>query len=258
MKKLTLALAFIAISLISFAQTSLNADIVMSRFQRFYNAKMDDSIRAMFSKTWGATPEKLKQVWEDGSAGGLHKDYGKIISIKYIGEMDDDPSTKLYKVVTDKDTHATGISLDEENRFLNFRFHTSSDHINKLMGKDEISQTEYPVEVFDKAMTRFQKFYNAKMDDSIANMFSDSWSNIPKSRLWGDGRCEELQKDYGTITSFKFIGEMNDDPFVKLYKVTTTKETYATGLSLDEKKQLMTFRFKTSSSHINKLMEESK
>jgi hypothetical protein len=110
----------------------------------------------------------------------------------------------------------------------------------------------------DAEMSRFRKFYNARMDDSIRNMFSESWANMPKEQLWSTGECTDLQKKYGEIKTFIYIGEMDDDPTVKLYKVVTTKKTYATGLSIDKNNKLETFRFDTSSPYINKLLKNSK
>jgi hypothetical protein len=110
----------------------------------------------------------------------------------------------------------------------------------------------------DGEMERFKKFYNNKMDDSIAAMFSDNWRSVPKDQLWPKNECAGLQKKYGTIKSFAYIGEMDDDPSVKLYKVITTKKTYATGISLDDKNKMETFRFDTTSPHIKELMKKHK
>jgi len=110
----------------------VNYEKAMSAYQQYYNTHNADGIRDMFSDVWKDykpklyTPEEQKQQ-EDK--------YGsRLISYKYIGS--DEDGTQLYKVVYEKSTHAMGISLDREGKFLNFRPKTSSSHINALLAKN--------------------------------------------------------------------------------------------------------------------------
>ena len=97
------------------------------------------------------------------------------------------------------------------------------------------------------------------MDDSVRHMFSPTtWSDFSPEQLWSTGECADLQKKYGDIKSFTYIGVMDDDSTLKLYKTVTTKKTFATGISIDKDSKLETFRFHTSSPHIDRLMKEAK
>jgi hypothetical protein len=115
------------------AQSQVDYENVMARFQKFYNAGQSDSIQAMFSDDWGTTPEKRARLWRNGD--GLLKEYGKIKSMKYLGVEAEDPDKKvrIFKVICTKNTHATGLSIDKMGKLQTFRFDTSSDGIDEMM-----------------------------------------------------------------------------------------------------------------------------
>lgn len=139
MKRLLLAVLFFTGSLHSYAQSedrfgqmAYNPrayDVVIAQFQKYYNSMQKDSIPDLYSDEWG---EQKDRLWDKKTMKKLHKKYGSMRSYTYIGEMDD-KSASLYKVVFSKSTHAMGILLDKEGKLLNFRFNTSSDHIDNLM-----------------------------------------------------------------------------------------------------------------------------
>lgn len=135
MKKAFLAVLIIALPCIVSAQTQADYEEVAARFVKFYNANQVDNIIDMFSDKLGETHEKRARLWDNNDY--LLNKYGKIISINYIGvdESDPDLGLRVFKVVATKSTHATSFSLDSTNKFLTYRFKTTSEGIEELMKK---------------------------------------------------------------------------------------------------------------------------
>lgn len=106
----------------------------MQNFKKFYNAAQGDSINSMYGRGW----DKMKQtkaLWTNVKAKELLKEYGKLISFKFIGVDKEDPQ-KVYvfqTVFSKKHDNATSFTLDSENKFGTFRFSTSSDEIIRLI-----------------------------------------------------------------------------------------------------------------------------
>jgi hypothetical protein len=101
----------------------------------------------------------------------------------------------------------------------------------------------------DEVMKKFQTFYNANLADSIQTLFPHG------SPIWEGQKTNKIHEQYGDMISMKYIGETPADPNVKIYKIKTTKKTFALGLSLKKSGKLENFRFETRSPSINALME---
>jgi hypothetical protein len=109
---------------------------------------------------------------------------------------------------------------------------------------------------YDNAMARFMKFYNANQADSICNLFSDTWGEHKKT-LWTSQDLMETKREYGEMTSFKYMGVEPGDS-IRLYKTVCTKKTFGTGISLDTDNKMLTHRFHTTSPYIKKLLRKTK
>ena len=114
---------------------------------------------------------------------------------------------------------------------------------------------------YEKALTKFQTFYNVGKGDSINTMYGHDWDRMKLTKaLWTNTKATELLKQYGKLKSFNFIGIDNSDPD-KVYVFETIfskagKKT--TSLSLDENFSLGTFRFITTSKTISALQKKHK
>ena len=104
----------------------------------------------------------------------------------------------------------------------------------------------------ENAMEKFKNFYNDAQPDSICNMFSDIWGKSKKS-LFTKKEINKLQNEYGKIISYKFAGidSVTDKNKIRLFITTYTKSIQVTGFVIDNKNKFETFRFSTSSPHID-------
>ena len=114
-------------------QTSEDLEATLTKFKKYYNQRQVDSLCDMASDSWG---EHKKTFFTAKQLASLTDKYGEMRSFKYIG-CDPDDGTPLFKTVFTKSTHAMGILLDNESKFLNFRFKTSSDYIDGLLAKNK-------------------------------------------------------------------------------------------------------------------------
>lgn len=118
------------------------------------------------------------------------------------------------------------------------------------------SKTDY-----EKAMARFQTFYNAGRGDGINAMFGHAWDEMKlRKALWTNADAAESLKEYGKLKSFKFIGIDESDPN-KVYVFDTIFSkagTKTTSLTLNQDHSLGTFRFITSSESISALQRKQK
>lgn len=105
---------------------------VMGRFKNFYNDKLADSVVNMFSD-----PADMKSFYTQQMQEELMKDYGRIISFKYMAMEDSSSDVALFKMVCEKSVHMMGISINEKNKLGTFRFETSSPFIDKLLAKEK-------------------------------------------------------------------------------------------------------------------------
>ncbi len=99
---------------------------------------------------------------------------------------------------------------------------------------------------YEKAMSKFQKFYNKGQGDSINAMFGHIPDDMKFSRrLWTDDTNAERLKEYGKLKSFKFIGIDESDPEkVYVFKTIFSKAgAKTTSLTLYEDNSVGTFRF---------------
>ena len=115
---------------------------------------------------------------------------------------------------------------------------------------------------YKHAIARFMKYYNNQEADSMANLFSDTWGS-EKNSLWPKKRIEEQTIRYGKMKSYRFVesyrpanGDGGGDGLA-LFKTTFNRSKHMTALSLDKQNKIMTFRFKTSSPHIDSLLSKS-
>ncbi|HJV78674.1 MAG TPA: hypothetical protein VJ602_09840 [Paludibacter sp.] len=111
------------------------------------------------------------------------------------------------------------------------------------------------------AMVKFQKLYNAGQGDSINALFGHRPAEMKSSRpLWTNAENAALLKEYGTLTSFQFIGIDRADPDnVYVYKTVFSKAgTKTTSLTLYKDLSVGTFRFITTSESISDLVRKSK
>jgi hypothetical protein len=116
---------------------------------------------------------------------------------------------------------------------------------------------------YEQVVGKFMKFYNAKsMPDSIINMYADMWKKM-KKHLWTTELNQELLNKYGTMQSYKYLelykpsnGDGGGDGLA-FFKVVFTKSIHVMGIALDKKNKLVTFRFDTSSPHIDSLLKKN-
>jgi hypothetical protein len=113
------------------------------------------------------------------------------------------------------------------------------------------SQTKHD---YERAMVKFQRFYNAGQADSISKMFDNDATFI-----WNNKNILSSLQKFGTLKSFKFIGIDRLDPQnVYVFKTTFSKAgTKTTSLTLNKNNQLETFRFITSSEGITELLKKN-
>ncbi len=132
MKNILFILLFLPV--IGFAQTRKDHERVMAKFVKHYNNKQGDNIIRMWKG--GEYDEWNHQMWSDEQLISMHKDYGKIVSYKYLGIDTEDPNPGLavfetqFSVVGWK---TTSMTIDKEGWLGTFRFITSSDGINKML-----------------------------------------------------------------------------------------------------------------------------
>ncbi|MBL7723871.1 MAG: hypothetical protein JNK27_06965 [Chitinophagaceae bacterium] len=116
------------------------------------------------------------------------------------------------------------------------------------------SKTDY-----ENAMTKFQKFYNAGLGDSINAMFGYSPDDFkPTKPLWTNEGNASALKEFGTLKSFKYIGIDKSDTYDVYVFVTIFSKAGAktTSLTLNKNYSLGTFRFITTSDGINDLLKK--
>lgn len=111
----------------------------------------------------------------------------------------------------------------------------------------------------EKAMTKFQHFYNTGQGDSINAMFGHTWDQMKNYKpIWTKEGNAEMLEQYGTLESFQFIGIDRSDP----QKVYVFQTKFAKGgekttsLTIDKDNKLATFRFITISGRITKLLNK--
>ena len=110
---------------------------------------------------------------------------------------------------------------------------------------------------YEIAIARFTKFYNSKQADSIQNMWSPKEDN-----MWDVKMTEGVNKKYGKIVSYKYLGIDSTDTEqhgLAVFKIQFSKAgKKALSLTMEKGKYLGTFRFITSSPHIDKMLREAK
>lgn len=110
-------------------QRKSDFETVMEQFVANYNSRNDEAIRQTFQNY-----EEIKNsFWQDGNAERLAREYGNIISAKFMGFSTED-GVALFKIKAEKKTFAFGMSLNK-GKFENFRFHTSSPEIDTMLAK---------------------------------------------------------------------------------------------------------------------------
>ena len=108
---------------------------VMRQFKVYYNAHNAEEIDNMFSDTWG---DRKKSLYTTKVLDEQMKQYGKLISFKYMGQDEGDryQAIALFKMVFEKSVHVMGISIHKDHKLGTFRPETSSPYIDKLLAKE--------------------------------------------------------------------------------------------------------------------------
>ncbi len=118
------------------AQTKTDAEHVMARLQKFYNAGQYDSVYTLFSDS---DRKMLTKERNSESMKWFADTAGKMLSFQYLGVDNDDPDhvTVFMTKWSKNDDKTSSFSLDRENKFLDFRLWTSSPGIDKLLKKNK-------------------------------------------------------------------------------------------------------------------------
>ena len=114
---------------------------------------------------------------------------------------------------------------------------------------------------FENAMTKFQKFYNVGLGDSLSAMFGyEPNEPRPTKSLWTNESNASALEKFGTLKSFKFIGVDKSDTYDVYVFITNFSKAgeQTTSLTLNKDKSLGTFRFITSSVGIDDLVKKYK
>ncbi len=116
---------------------------------------------------------------------------------------------------------------------------------------------------YEHTVAKFMKFYNANQPDSICSQYSDEWGEAKKT-LWTKEKTDDIKKRYGKMISYKFLDLYNDGTGdgggsgLAFFKTKFEKSTHIMGITLNKKNELLTFRFKTTSPHIDSLLAANK
>jgi hypothetical protein len=108
---------------------------------------------------------------------------------------------------------------------------------------------------YERAMKTFSASYNGGDARAICAMFSDVWG-ARKRKLWTKNQITEMKKHYGDIKSFGYVAidSVTDNNRLALFRVVCANQTFMTAFDLDDKRRFRTFRFHTSSPHIDSLL----
>ncbi len=116
---------------------------------------------------------------------------------------------------------------------------------------------------YERIVGNYMRYYNKGYADSITAQYSDEWGDM-KKKLWDKNKIDELKKEYGTMRSYKFLelykpedGDGGGDGLA-LFKVVFDKSTHAMAITLNKSNELLTFRFKTYSPHIDSVLKKHK
>ena len=106
---------------------------------------------------------------------------------------------------------------------------------------------------YKHVMEKFQQFYNAGQGDSITAMI-----NSYPSPMWSNEETAKALKDFGTLTSFKFIGIDTSDPHKDYVFETQFSKAgvKTTSLTLHGNLKVGDFRFITTSECITALLKK--
>lgn len=113
-------------------------------------------------------------------------------------------------------------------------------------------------ENYGKAIARFMRHYNHNATGKICEMFGPEYRKS-SCDMWNKV-MPKLKIEYGKMLSYQYLGIDTTDPEqVRVFKVWFAKDTFAMSLTLPgDKKHLGTFRFKTSSDEIERMLKSAK
>jgi hypothetical protein len=111
---------------------------------------------------------------------------------------------------------------------------------------------------YENTVAKFMRYYNKNEVKKICGMFEPEYRKS-SCDMWNQA-MPLVKKDYGKMLSYKYLGVDTTDPEqVRVFKVWYTKDTCAMSLTLSgDKKYLGTFRFKTSSDEIERMLKKVK
>lgn len=140
MRCIILTAVLLTVGLAGFAQTRVDYENAITKFQQFYNAKNDESINNMFADFWH---NGNQSAWPKGSCSDLYKNYGKMLSFEYIFQYE---HLAYFKTTFEKSTHMHSFSLDKDNKFGTHHFETSDTDIDSIL----ISRQMVPIKVIKR------------------------------------------------------------------------------------------------------------
>lgn len=110
---------------------------------------------------------------------------------------------------------------------------------------------------YERAMAKYQRYYNNGNEDSIIYMFSDDIGKEYKQERLKEVQNKKGDLYYGVMRSWKYIGvdtegtQGRPEEGVRVFLVTFDKTTHAMSFTLDKHNQFMTFRPMTFSDYID-------
>ena len=116
---------------------------------------------------------------------------------------------------------------------------------------------------YEHTISEFMKFYNKNDVKSLRDMYSPKdWGKL-RNTLWTPEEIKELKEKYGDMKSYKFIelykpanGDGGGDGLA-FFKTVFTKSTHMMAVTLNKQNEIVTFRFETSSHHIDSLLKRN-
>jgi len=116
---------------------------------------------------------------------------------------------------------------------------------------------------YEHSISEFMKFYNKNEAKNICDMYSAKDWGSSRSTLWTIDKIKDLKEKYGEMKSYKFIelykpedGDGGGDGLA-FFKTVFTKSTHMMAVTLNKQNETLTFRFKTSSPHIDSLLKKN-
>ncbi len=112
-------------------QSRADYEHAVKKIGKFYNLKMADSLKSMYSS---GSEDGDKSIWSVREIEELKVHNGKMLSYEYAGE---EKGITLYKTDFARSKHMMGLVLDKDNKLLFFKFKMSSLYIDSLLESEQ-------------------------------------------------------------------------------------------------------------------------